>query len=406
MDKTETLEPCFLLMLRIYFQPFSWLQPERGTVMSVFLRGNCKRARRHSGECKHFHFSFRIRGKRYRGAIPEAGTKWQAEQAEQRIRQAVFEGQFGNAKVGTAKLSDFIDHVYLPWAKSNKRSWKDDWYKLPTLKAFFQNTSLRDVTPFSIERFKQVRLTTPTKHNHPRSFATVSLEMALLSRIFSLAMDFNEVETNLCLKVAKLKLDNQRYRYLLPEEEPKLRSVLTGQRSHLAELVPVAIGTGLRKNEQLALQVKHIDFARNLILVTGTKTRRNREVSMNSEVRAIMLRLCRSKSHDDYVFVSQKTGGRLTDVKRSFRRACAMADINGLVWHDLRATFGTRLGEAGFDAFAIAALMGQSNVRTTQRYVRATERNKREAVEAAMLGTTGHNLATRVNANTQKRAVA
>src|SRR5918999_2216386 len=87
------------------------------------------------------------------------------------------------------------------------------------------------------------------KRDTPRSFATVSLEMALLSRIFSLAVDFKEVETNPCLRVAKLKLDNQRYRYLLPEEDPRLRSVLLGQRFHLAELVPVAIGTGLRKNE-------------------------------------------------------------------------------------------------------------------------------------------------------------
>jgi len=55
------------------------------------------------------------------------------------------------------------------------------------------------------------------------------------------------------------------------------------------------------------------------------------------------------------------------------------------VWHDLRATFGTRLGEAGFDAFTIADLMGHSDVRTTRRYVRATERNKRAAVEAARL---------------------
>jgi integrase len=374
--------------------------------MSVFLRGSCKRAHRHSGECKHYHFTFRIRGRRYRGALPEARTKWNAEQAELRIRQEVFEGRFGKTEVGVRKICDFIDRSYLPWAKANKRSWKDDEYKLPVLKAFFQNTLLRDVTPFLVERFKQVRLETPTKHDTPRSLATVSLEMALLSRIFSLAMDFKEVEANPCLKVSKLKLDNQRYRYLLPEEEPKLRSVLTGQRSHLAELVPVAIGTGLRKNEQLSLQVKQIDFVRNLILVTGTKTRRNREVPMNSEVREIMLRLCRSKTYNDYVFVSPKTGGRLTDVKRAFRKACSIVGITGLVWHDLRATFGTRLGEAGFDAFTIMALLGHSNVRTTQRYVRATERNKREAVQAAVLGAPGHNLATRVNAAPQNQAVA
>ena len=149
-----------------------------------------------------------------------------------------------------------------------------------------------------------------------------------------------------------------------------------------------------------------IDFVRGLILVTGTKTRKNREVPMNSEVREIMLRLCRSKSVEDYVFINPKTGRCLTDIKRAFHGACAAAKIQGLVWHDLRATFGTRLGEAGFDAFTIAALMGHSNVRTTQRYVRATERNKREAVQAAMLSSRGHNLATRVNAITQNHAVA
>jgi integrase len=374
--------------------------------MSVFLRGNCKRSHRHSGECKHYHFTFNVRGRRYRGAIPEARTKWQAEQAEGKIRQDVFEGRFGKTDVGDTQVCEFIDRVYLPWAKANKRSWKDDEYKLPVLKAFFQGIKLRDATPFLFERFKQTRLDTPTKQGTARSLATVSLEMALLSRIFSLAIDFKEVEINPCLKVAKLKLDNQRYRYLLPEEEAKLRPLLTGQRSHLAELVPVAIGTGLRKNEQLALQVKHVDFARNLIIVTSTKTRKNREVPMNSEVREIMLRLCRSKPYEDYVFLSPKTGGRLTDVKRAFRKACSIARIDGLVWHDLRATFGTRLGEAGFDAFTIASLMGHSNVRTTQRYVRATDRNKREAVQAAMLNLAGHKFATRVNAITQTHAVA
>ena len=71
--------------------------------------------------------------------------------------------------------------------------------------------------------------------------------------------------------------------------------------------------------------------------------------------------------------------------------------VEGLVWHDLRATFWTRLGEAGFDAFTIAAQLGHSDIHTMARYVGATERNKRAAVEAAMLGSKEvvHKLATR-----------
>ncbi|MGH9968825.1 MAG: tyrosine-type recombinase/integrase [Pyrinomonadaceae bacterium] len=360
--------------------------------MSVSLRGTCKRNHRHSGECMRFYYSFRIRGKRYRGAIPEARTKWQAEQAELRIRQEIFEGRFGKQETGKRLLCDFIDAVYLPWAKTNKKSWREDEYKLPVIRAFFTGKSLSDISPFLIEKFKIERLATDTKHGTTRSPTTVNLEFALVSRILSLAVELGEMDLNPCFRVRKLKLDNQRYRYLYPEEEPQLKSVLTGPRAHLFDMVSIAIGTGLRKNEQLSLKVEQLDFPRNVVIATRTKARRNREVPMNSEVREILLRLARHKRPGDYVFVSPKTGTRFKDIKHSFQKACELADIEGLVWHDLRATFGTRLGEAGFDAFTIASLMGHSDVRTTQRYVRATELNKRSAVEASLLG---HNLATR-----------
>jgi integrase len=49
------------------------------------------------------------------------------------------------------------------------------------------------------------------------------------------------------------------------------------------------------------------------------------------------------------------------------------------VLHSLRHTFGTRLGEAGADAFTIMRLMGHSTVTVSQRYVHPSP----EAVELA-----------------------
>jgi integrase len=56
------------------------------------------------------------------------------------------------------------------------------------------------------------------------------------------------------------------------------------------------------------------------------------------------------------------------------------AKIEGLVWHDLRATYGTRLGEAGFNAYDIAKLMGHANISTSQRYKRNLPTGAGEAV--------------------------
>ena len=68
----------------------------------------------------------------------------------------------------------------------------------------------------------------------------------------------------------------------------------------------------------------------------------------------------------------------------------------GLIWKDLRVTFGTRLAEAGCDAFTIAQLLGHSDVRVTMRYVRMVDDRMRSAVAAVMLTSekVGHVLAT------------
>jgi hypothetical protein len=162
------------------------------------------------------------------------------------------------------------------------------------------------------------------------------------------------------------------------------------QRAHLRAAIPIALGTGLRLREQTRLQVKHCDFARNLIVVehtniNPTKTNRLRTVPMNDDVRAIMRRLCQGKRPDDYLLVNQTTKKPYLDFKKGFASSCAEAGITGLTWKALRHTFGTRLGEAGHSAYDIADLMGHSDVRTSMRYVHATDRRKHEAVQSTML---------------------
>jgi len=115
-------------------------------------------------------------------------------------------------------------------------------------------------------------------------------------------------------------------------------------------MIPFAIGTGARKSEQLGLRVRQCDFFRDLIVLDKTKSGRPRIVEMNSEVREILLPLCKGKHPDDYVWINPLSDEAFTDIKHSFVGACIDAKIEGLVWHDLRATYGTRLGEAGFNA--------------------------------------------------------
>ena len=134
--------------------------------MSVYKRG----------KGTHWHYYFRVRGVRYRGSIPEARTKKDAEQAESKIKQDVFEGRYGKKDTGTMKLSSFIDEIYLPWAKSNKTSWQNDKYNSVTLKSYFGDKKLKEIQPLDVERFKSKWLATETKHDTQRAPASVNRE--------------------------------------------------------------------------------------------------------------------------------------------------------------------------------------------------------------------------------------
>ena len=64
--------------------------------MSVFKRGN------------KWQYDFWVDGKRYRGAIPEARVKAQAERAEVTIRDSVYEGIYGKSVDAAEVLPLFL----------------------------------------------------------------------------------------------------------------------------------------------------------------------------------------------------------------------------------------------------------------------------------------------------------
>ena len=95
----------------------------------------------------------------------------------------------------------------------------------------------------------------------------------MLSRVYTLAFEVGKADSNPCERVKKFKLDNERYRFLTPTEEADLMSWLVKPREHLAAMVIVALGLGLRKQEQLRLRRDQVDFFRNVVVASRTKGR-------------------------------------------------------------------------------------------------------------------------------------
>lgn len=143
--------------------------------MSVFTRQCGSKGCRK----KHWHYAFSIRNVRYRGSIPEARTKFEAEQAEVALKRDVLEGRFGRP-TGAHDFLKFVDEVYLPWARQNKRSWKHDDYRMRFLREsrHLRGKTFAQISVIQIEKFKQARRESFTKHGEfaplPRSTGSCS----------------------------------------------------------------------------------------------------------------------------------------------------------------------------------------------------------------------------------------
>jgi integrase len=346
---------------------------------------------------------FSLRGHYLLQSIAGAGTRAQAERAESNIRESIYNGKY-NKGCGTDRFSEFVDTAYLPWAKDNKKSYGHDEGRAETLKEFFGNRQLRDITPMQIERLKSTLLGKETYRGTPRKGSTVNRYQQLLSKIFSMAYDNSLIETNPCRRVRKEKEGGRRERYLTYDEEARLMKALPGELSYLLPAVVISLGTGLRKAEQLNLKVGQINFGKvpvfypvngkeveilpNWLLVAESKSQRPRIIPMNPVVRSTLLDLIQDAAGDEFVFSFARTGVSEATIRKGFREACKLAEIpcgqtkaGGLVWHDLRHTFATRLREQGAHELDIMQVMGHSSVKMTASYAHGTPTVMQRAVD-------------------------
>jgi integrase len=99
----------------------------------------------------------------------------------------------------------------------------------------------------------------------------VHRELYLLSKILSLAVKRKELGENPCREVRPLSGERSRNRYILPEEEDRLRKLLTGRLAYLRNIIDLYINTGVRANELLKLRVDAVDFNRGVVHIDGEK---------------------------------------------------------------------------------------------------------------------------------------
>ena len=339
-----------------------------------------------------WYFDFTIRGKRYREAIPEARTKAQAEQAETQIKQSVYDGKYGKLKAQVT-LEKFANETYLQWARENKRSAYHDEYNLRHLLPYFKGMSLQDITAEHVEQFKRKRRNEITTRKELRNPNTVNRDLALISKIFSLAVDYCYIENNPCRRVKFFKTDIKEKKVLSRSDEKKLLSVIPAD-DRLYSVILVALKTGMRRGKLVKLKWENIDFDASMIHIPAaiTKGNRARSLPLMPDVKAIILSLRQRDRIVAEIFPGFKLSAH--SVTARFTSACKKAGLEGYTFHSLRHTFSTRLSDAGATLVVVRDWMGHKTVQMTNHYTHATPEIMRQAMEMLEKQNIRHKLGT------------
>jgi len=329
--------------------------------MGIYRRGN------------NWYLDFYYNGKRYKESVGSTSKSVAKEKLIIRKRE-VIQGEY-KPKIIQMPFDKFSEQ-YLEYSKGNKKpkSHLRDQTSMKHLLKCFENRMLSEINPFLVEKYKLTRKSEGAKEG------TINRELACLRHLFTLAVKWGKALTNPVKGIKFFKEPKAKDRILSEEEEARLLDAVrsTTKSQHLEPIIITALNTGMRKGEILNLKKTNVDFNNAYILVEGTKNGEFRKIPMNKKLTQT-LRDVIGKSKSEFVF--SENGKPYGDVKTGWWTVLKKAGIENFRFHDLRHTFGSRLGMAGVDLGTIQELMGHKDIKMTKRYSHPTPEHKKKAVE-------------------------
>ncbi|WP_445144378.1 tyrosine-type recombinase/integrase [Dyella sp. Tek66A03] len=202
---------------------------------------------------------------------------------------------------------------------------------------------------------------------HPR---TANKIVALLSRVFALALRRGEVEKNPAHGVARFP-ETVRERVLGPAEVRQLLAACE-QEPEWGDYFRLLLMTGARRTAVAAMRWCDVDLAAGVWTVPSWASKNKKPIA----VALIPLAVAVLKGRDaaglssTWVFPSPTSAsGHLETPTKPWARICAVAGLQGVVIHDLRRTIGTLLAANGASTHVISAALGHLSTRSAEAYV-------------------------------------
>jgi integrase len=338
--------------------------------MTVIKRGNS------------FWVDIGINRRRYRKRSPANSFKG-ARNFELFLRNKLARGEQLDAKQETRHR--FKD-IALRWlnirVKNNNKpsEYKNRQYMLyASILPQFGSKYIDEITSYSIEQYKS-KLLNESKLS-PKS---INNYLCILSCCLKTAEEWGMLKE--IPKIKLLKIPPQKYDYLTEAETEQL---LRCAEEMWYDIILLAVKTGLRFGEIIALKWEDIDFRQNILTVNrnivrgiecSPKNNKSRSIPLSN---AIKVMLCNRTRISEYIFHDSKCAPLTYEVSYNrLHKICGLAGLRKIGWHTLRHSFASHLTAKRNSIVAIKELMGHSDVKTTMRYAHVNLPVLQNAIES------------------------
>jgi integrase len=297
-------------------------------------------------------------------ALAEAAlSKRVVERAENKI--------FDKKPVKKILLKEFMSQ-YLEYSKSHKKPsmYERDCRSSLHLLKYFSGCYLDGITPKKAEDYKSER-------RKSVKGSTINRELALLRSVLNKAVEWGDIETSPIKKMKMFREPPGRVRYLSRQEIPAL---LRECSCRIKPIVCVALYTGMRKGEILALKWKNIDFEQGIIHVEEVEFDGEVDSPKSGERRDVPICDIVKKSLEALPRTGERIFEGVKDFREAFNNACKRAGIEDFHFHDLRHTFASHLVMQGTSIMIVKELLGHKTLEMTLRYAHLAPDVRRKAI--------------------------
>lgn len=234
-----------------------------------------------------------------------------------------------------------------------------------TLIPYFGNKCVDAITSYDIEQYKSYLL--QTRKLKPKS---VNNYLSILSKCLKSAVEL-EILKNVP-KIQLLKVPPQKYDYLTEAETEQL---LINAKGMWYDMILLAVRTGLRFGELIALKWEDINFKAETITISrnivhgiegSPKNNRSRTVPMTKSV--VEMLAVKTRSNTFIFHDNNRKPLYYTYCRKQLHKACKQAGLRIINWHILRHTFASQLAAKGVSIISIKELLGHSDIKMTMRY--------------------------------------